>query len=180
MGTIGDPFVVIITGVMAAGKSTVARLLAERLPKAAYVPGDTFRRMIVSGRHEMTPDAPPEAESQLRLRYRLAAMTADAYVEAGFNAVVQDIIIGGDLGEFVELVKSRPLYVVVLAPSAEVVAAREAARPKTGYAEWSVEEFVRSLHEDTPRIGLWIDSSHQTPEQTVEEILSRARNEAAV
>ncbi|WSQ09575.1 AAA family ATPase [Streptomyces sp. NBC_01231] len=127
--------VVVITGVMAAGKSTVAQTLAERLPRAAHVRGDVFRRMIVSGREEFTPGAESggAAEAQLRLRYRLSATTADAYAEAGFTAVVQDVLLGPDLAAYVELVRTRPLYVVVLAPSAETVALREAGRAKTGY-----------------------------------------------
>ena len=40
--------VVLITGVMASGKSTIAQLLAEKLPKAVHLRGDTFRKMIVS------------------------------------------------------------------------------------------------------------------------------------
>lgn len=75
--------VVLVTGVMAAGKSTVAQALAEALPRAAHVRGDVFRRMIVSGREEYVPGAGGEAEAQLRLRYRLSAATADAYAEAG-------------------------------------------------------------------------------------------------
>ena len=39
-----------ITGAMAAGKSTVADLLAIRLPKSVHIHGDVFRRMVVSGR----------------------------------------------------------------------------------------------------------------------------------
>lgn len=42
--------VFLLTGNMASGKSTVAQLLAERLPRAAHVRGDAFRRMIVTGR----------------------------------------------------------------------------------------------------------------------------------
>lgn len=48
MGADLGPCVVLITGVMAAGKSTVAQLLAESLPRAVHVRGDVFRRMIVS------------------------------------------------------------------------------------------------------------------------------------
>ncbi|WP_345393869.1 AAA family ATPase [Nonomuraea salmonea] len=92
--------VVVITGVSAAGKSTVAQALAERLPRAAHVRGDVFRRMVVAGRAEMTPEAGDEAVRQLRLRYRLAAATADMYFDAGFTAIVQDVIIGGDLQRF--------------------------------------------------------------------------------
>jgi hypothetical protein len=36
------------------------------------------------------------------------------------------------------------------------------------------------LRQRTARLGLWLDSSEQTPAQTVAEILERARAEAAV
>lgn len=163
--------VILITGVMASGKSTVARLLAERLSKAAHIPGDVFRRMMVSGREDPSPDGTPEALSQLRLRYRVSAAVADTYAADGWTAVVQDVVLGEDLAEYVTLVRTRPLYVVVLAPSAEVVARREQQRPKSGYGDWTVEDLDRTLREDTPALGLWIDTSTQTPEETVQAVL---------
>ncbi|WP_458105709.1 zeta toxin family protein [Bacillus sp. PK3-136] len=45
--------VYLITGVMAAGKSTVAQLLSERLDKGVHVRGDVFRKMIVNGEMQM-------------------------------------------------------------------------------------------------------------------------------
>ncbi|WP_329264450.1 AAA family ATPase [Streptomyces pseudovenezuelae] len=166
--------VVLVTGVMAAGKSTVAQALAERLPRAAHVRGDLFRRMIVSGREECTPGASEDAAAQLRLRYRLSAATADAYAEAGFTAVVQDVVLGEDLTAYVGLVRTRPLYVVVLAPDPRTVAAREAGRAKTGYdgGAWTIAALDGALRESTPPIGLWLDTSAQTPAQTVEAILA--------
>jgi predicted kinase len=148
--------VVLITGIMAAGKSTVAQALAERLPRAAHVRGDVFRRMIVSGRAEYEPGAGPgsEAEAQLRLRYRLSAATADTYARAGFTAVVQDVVLGANLPAYVELVRTRPLYVVVLAPDPRTVAEREAGRAKTGYGAWTVGQLDAGLRAETPRIGL--------------------------
>ena len=77
------PAVFLITGPMAAGKTTVARLLAQRFERGVHLEGDVFRRSIVSGRVEMTPDPTTEALAQLRLRYRLAATVADAYAAAG-------------------------------------------------------------------------------------------------
>ncbi|MFE5211304.1 AAA family ATPase [Streptomyces sp. NPDC056600] len=160
---------------MAAGKSTVAEALAARLPRAAHVRGDVFRRMVVSGREEMTPDLAPGALAQLDLRQRLAATVADEYAGAGFTAVVQDILLGDDLPRFVARVRSRPLYVVALAPSAEAVREREAGRAKNGYAGgWAVDGFVRALREDTPRLGLWLDTSRLTVEETVDAILAGA------
>lgn len=165
--------VVLVTGVMAAGKSTVAQALAERLPRAAHVRGDVFRRMIVSGREEYVPGSEGEALAQLRLRYRLSAAAADAYAEAGFTAVVQDVVLGEELPAYVALVRSRPLYVVVLAPDAGTVAGREAGRSKTGYgSSRTVSALDEALRTATPRLGLWLDSSALTPEETVDAILA--------
>ena len=90
----------LITGVMACGRSTVAQALAERLPPAAHMRGDVFRRMIVSGREEYVPGADGEVEAQLRLRYRLSAAMADGYAEAGFTAAVQDVVPGEERSAF--------------------------------------------------------------------------------
>lgn len=171
----GEPSgVILVTGVMAAGKSTVAQLLAESLPRSVHVRGDVFRRFVVSGRAEPTPDLPDEAHRQLLLRYRLAAATADAYVQAGFVAVVQDVILGPVLPTVVEMVRSRPRHVVVLDPDPATVARREAGRPKSGYGrDWRPEQLVDGLRSSTPRVGLWLDTSAQTPAETVATIRSR-------
>lgn len=52
-----------------------------------------------------------------------------------------------------------------------MVRAREAERPKTGYGVWTVEALDHALRAETPRIGLWLDTSEHTPAQTVSEIL---------
>lgn len=168
------PAVVLISGIMAAGKSTVAELLARRLPRAVHLRGDVFRRMIVSGRAEMTAELGDEAWRQLRLRYDLAASAADRYAAAGFTVVLQDVVLGAELPAVVDRIRHRPLAVVVLAPRADVVAARERDRPKQGYGDWPVADLDAGFRADTPRIGLWLDTSAQTPEETVDEILARA------
>ncbi|WP_454197416.1 AAA family ATPase [Nocardia sp. Marseille-Q1738] len=167
--------VYLITGIQAAGKSTVAQALAERLPRSAHVRGDTFRRFVVNGRAEMSQDPSPEALAQLRLRYSLAAGTADAYADAGFTVVVQDVVLGEFLPWMADLIITRPLYVVVLAPRPEVVAAREAERGKDAYDEFTVKGLDTVLRESTPRIGLWVDTSDLTVAQTVDKILADAR-----
>ncbi|MEV6424184.1 AAA family ATPase [Streptomyces sp. NPDC051662] len=165
--------VVLITGIMAAGKSTVAQALAERLPRAVHVRGDVFRRMVVSGRAETLPGADEEAAAQLRLRYRLSASVADTYADEGWAAVVQDVVLGKDLAEYVSLVRTRPLYVVVLAPDRRTVTEREAGRGKTGYgAGWTVESLDHALREETPRLGLWLDTSRLDVSETVDTILA--------
>lgn len=163
--------IILITGIMASGKSTVAQLLAERLDRSVHLRGDVFRKMIVNDRREVRPDAGQAELEQLSLRYRLTAQAADAYFAAGFNVVVQDVVIGRMLQDFVSYVHSRPFYVVVLNPDPSVVAQREAGRAKKGYGDWTVEGLHEVLLGETPRIGMWLDSSSMTAEQTADEIL---------
>ncbi|MGQ4618684.1 AAA family ATPase [Nocardia sp. R7R-8] len=167
--------VYLITGIQAAGKSTVAQALAERLPHSAHVRGDAFRRFVVNGRAEMSADPSPEALAQVRLRHSLAAATADAYADSGFTAVLQDVFLGEFLPWTADLIVTRPLYVIVLAPRPDVVLAREAGRGKDAYDEFTVAGLDRVLRENTPRIGLWLDTSDLTVEQTVDRILADAR-----
>jgi chloramphenicol 3-O-phosphotransferase len=171
--TLFTPGILLITGIMAAGKSTVAQAVAERLPMSVHLRGDVFRRMVVSGRAEMEPKPSEEALAQLRLRYRLSVMTADLYCQAGFTVIYQDVILGPMLSDVVELFEKRPLHVVVLCPSPEIVAQREAERAKTGYGDWTPEMLDQSLHNETPHIGLWLDTSDLTVEETVDAIFAQ-------
>lgn len=166
------PRIILITGIMAAGKSTVAQALAERLPRSAHVRGDSFRRFIVNGREEMTATPSPEAEGQLRMRYELGADTARRYHAAGFDVVYQDVILGPDLELVTGMLEDLPLDVIVLCPSPKAVAAREDARPKRGYGQWTVADLDQGLREETPRIGYWLDTSDLTVDETVDYILA--------
>lgn len=174
--------VVLVTGISASGKSTVADLLAQRFARGVHVRGDVFRRMVVAGREEMSAESSDEAWAQLRLRYRLAATTADAYHEAGFAVVVQDVVLGAVLEDYVGAIRARPLVVVVLAPHPQAVARREVERPKTAYLDGAltIEELDGALRNDTPLLGLWLDTTDQTPEQTVDEIIERGLAEGSV
>jgi predicted kinase len=165
---------VLITGIMAAGKSTVAERLAARFPRAVHVRGDVFRRAIVAGREEMTPDPSPAALEQLRLRYRLMASVADSYVAAGFTTVAQDVIIGPMLREVVGMFSTPNVELVVLAPSLGAVMRREETRSKVGYRDFTAQDLDQVLRHETPRLGTWIDSSDQTPEETVDAIFRLA------
>lgn len=165
-----QPSTLLITGIMASGKSTVAQRLAERLPKSVHLRGDLFRRMIISGRAEMQPPLSDEAFEQLRLRYRLAALAAREYCAAGFTVVYQDIILGSILREVVAMHREHPLYVVVLCPSPESALQRDATRHKQAYTGWTPHILDEELRTNTPRLGLWIDNSAQTVEETVAAI----------
>jgi hypothetical protein len=117
--------------------------------------------------------AGPTGAAYKALRYELAATVADRYARAGFTPVVQDIVIGPDLRRFADLFATRPRHLVVLAPRPDVLAVRERGRAKSGYGGgWTPEALDSELRERTPRLGLWLDTSEQTPDDTVTRILA--------
>lgn len=161
---------------MAAGKTTVARLLAARFARGVHLEGDLFRRSIVSGREEMTPEPSPEALNQLRLRYRRAAAAADGYFDADFTVALEDVVAGPLLSEYRMLIRSRPCHVVVLMPSLDEIQARAASRP-SGYTNWTPEALYKGFQSGTPRVGLWLDTSDLTADETVDAILDGTDSE---
>jgi predicted kinase len=164
----------VISGVPAAGKSTVGRLLASRLDKAVCVPGDAIRSMVVTGRADMRPAAGEAELRNLLLRYRAALAVAVVYLDAGFDAIIEDVIIGPVLREFLALVPVPEVHLVFLDADAETVAERDRQRAKTAYGDdrWDVSELRGVLQGHTHRLGLWLDSTNLTAGETVDVILS--------
>lgn len=99
-----------VSGTQGAGKSTVARLLAEQFARGAWVSADALQSRVV--------------------------------------------------------------------PRPDAVRARERGRGTRLWEQWAwLGEEIESR---TQRIGLWLDSSEQTPMQTVEAILARGWTEGVV
>ncbi|MCC6174451.1 MAG: phosphotransferase [Chloroflexi bacterium] len=173
------PTLFVVSGIQGVGKSTVARLLAERLLPGAWVSADALQQMIVSGgRWPEGAEMSPEAERQLRLRLHHACLLGASFVEAGINAVVDDIVIGERLEHVLAELAGRRFAFIMLTPCLDAVRERERGRGTQLWEQWAwLDEVVRT---QTRRLGLWIDTSAQTPTETVETILARAWTEGMV
>jgi AAA domain len=122
----------IICGSSCAGKTTTARLLAQRLPLAAHVEGDEMQRLILSGcRWAVPSDSDPgtgrltgAAGVQYALRIRNACLVAAAFADAGITAIVTDSIVSEGFEAFTEVLGGRPVNFVVLRPSVAVLRQR--------------------------------------------------------
>ena len=55
------------------------------------------------------------------------------------------------------------------------MAERERRRAERGYEGWPLERLYALFADETPRLGTWIDTTAQAPNETVDEILLRVR-----
>ena len=167
----------LVTGAQASGKSTVADHLARRFDRGVHVRGGQFYRWAVSGWVQVGDENEREARRHLDLRYRLSSQVACEYAAAGFTTVVQDNIYGVDVEHWLDRVPG-PKHLVVLRPRVDVVERRDAERQRVlgkvayrdGFTPAINDEHVAGTRRD---LGLWLDTSEQTPDETVDEIIRR-------
>lgn len=169
-----QPALIAVTGIMAAGKSTVARLLAQQFERGVHIEADALQRMIVSGGVWVGQAGEPrgEAERQLRLRLKNMCLLGRSFYEAGFSVVLDDIIIGMRWQHLQQELQWLPFSLVVLAPHIDIVVQqRELQRPKDPRGRPWAEYLDHELRTTMADVGLWIDTSDQTPKETVEQIV---------
>ena len=119
-----------------------------------------------------------DAERQLRLRLSHACLLGRSFVAAGITAVIDDLVIGSRLDDLMEDLAGQTFVFVMLTPSLESVRRREAGRGTSLWEQW--EWLDDEVRQRTQRIGLWLDSSDLTAEQTVDAILARAWTDGLV
>jgi predicted kinase len=170
----------VITGAPGAGKSAVSEALAHRLANAVHLHGSAFRRAglgVAWTESESGLEVPAKGTART-IGFDLAAHAADAYVQAGYNVVLQDSYLGDDLVDLVCRIESRPLYVVVLSPNTSALKLRVAARcigrgQSVHGGGHSIDLMDHRLRRMTPHLGLWVDSSDLSLDETVELIVGQ-------
>ena len=164
---------IVVNGMPGAGKSTVTRLAAHLLPRAARVSGDDVNQMIVSGHVGFAGKPADEAARQVELCLRNMCSLAANFVDVDFTVLMDTVVPDRDqLDLLVSLLRPRPVRLVTLAPGAEACRQRNASRA-------SIEQFDfdgYDLLDDSMRHGFrdrgwWFDTSRLGPAETAERVV---------
>lgn len=173
----GDvPGVFLITGLSGSGKTTVGRVLARSFERAAHIDGDWVQHHLTISGLVGPWEQSAEADPQVDLRLRNCAALADNFFGAGFVPIVEHgMVTRSRVQRQLQLLRSRPVFLIVLAPRLDIVLSRDRDREgKTvhsgdGNAPRHEEEVMRR---ELDGLGLWVDSGPMTPGETVAAILA--------
>ena len=164
--------IIVITGLPGAGKSSTSALLAQQFEKTAHIEADRIQELIISGAEHPTIDgASPEAIDQLQLRLRNSVLLAKSFSKSGFTAIVDDIVHGNRFDQLIEDLQKESFYFIVLLRDLETLKQewRDMNSPFAESWDWIDED----LRGNTPRVGLWLDTTNSTLTEVVEQILIR-------
>ncbi|WP_206783936.1 AAA family ATPase [Amycolatopsis sp. MtRt-6] len=169
----------ILTGPPGAGKSSVARVIAEGASRpAVHLHTDSFYAWIRTG---LVPPYLPEADRQNNVVLGVIAEAACGYARGDYDVVLDGVVGPWALEPFRDAAKrdGLDLYYVVLRPSLDVTLARGTAR---GSAELTEVEPLKNMHAAFGELGELerhvVDTTAQSLDETADAVRRHARSAA--
>ncbi|MBB5133653.1 putative kinase [Thermocatellispora tengchongensis] len=162
--------VVLLSGPPGAGKSTVARLVADAVAPSVHLHTDDFYHAIRQG--YVAPFL-PESRRQNETVMKVIAACAFTYAAGGYHVVADGVVGPWFAGPFRDEAAARsiPLHYVVLLPDLDTTLARAVARGPDALTDPGP---VRLMHEQFADLGPYarhaLDSTGLTPARTAEAV----------
>lgn len=161
--------ITLLSGPVGAGKSTEARILASRFAHGVHLDLDLIlHHVVISG-------LDPEEPAQIRLGLRTVAALAASFHDSGFTVFLEGAVPDRDsLDALRTQLAPRPLALVVLAPPQPVSRERDRTRGGKSVARPFAHIDAR-LRAELAGEGSWLDTAHQNPTETADEVLAPLR-----
>lgn len=165
--------VIVLTGPCGAGKSTVARLMTDRLTPSVHLHSDDFYACIRQG---FIPPHLPDSHRQNEVVIKVLRGCVFGYAAGGYHVVLDGVVGPWFVDEFRAVAGETaiPLSYVILRSELDVVMARATGRGPDALTEPGP---VLQMFEQFTELGEYephaFDSGRLTPDETAMAVLDR-------
>ncbi len=158
---------IILTGPTAAGKNTIANIVAKKRERCAVVDFDLVRKMFVQP--HKTPWDGEEGRSQQQLGVEMVCFLGRKFIEKGWEVVILDVVDNNTVNTYKELLIDHKPLIVLLLPTYDVIKDRFDSRGPV-LSEKELKEVYKNQARFTS-YDYMIDNSSTSPGDVAEQII---------
>lgn len=160
----------LITGPAGVGKTTISKLIAEKLPKSALIEGDDIYHLVKGGYVN-----PWQEGNHLDVFWQNSVLLINNFLDNGYDVVFNYIIRNKKFIELEKLFKDFDTKFVVLTVNENVIMKRDQERPLDCQMGQRAIDLLNKFKNDNYDSKYILDTSNLSIDDTVEIIIREYR-----